>query len=341
MQAPETGGNTGFLDTRKAYLALSSEERAKLEGAYTVVHGGDISDFKDLPVDEQPGDTAHPTLMQHPATGDIALYLPESSTKIQGKNGEVVGVSTDYIKRMEQDQGPFEFKWSEGDLVIWDNTTTMHRSMGGYFNTPRLLFRVQSRLIHDTGKPVPMRSHSLSRRMSLKMLDVQIRQNSVESLLERNSTCNERGSFSERGSLNGRGSSLKLLRGKCLQGIQEQPSGSLIPDPFQYVIDNRIADVTAAINMERQVCIKISLGKSVRNATADDVKLLKQALQVHGAICLVGDTPLSPIELKRLASLWGEVLQLPAGLAFNAQDPEVPSSSSRCFHCIHITEVER
>jgi alpha-ketoglutarate-dependent taurine dioxygenase len=35
-------------------------------------------------------------------------------------------------------------EWEEGDLLIWDNTSVMHRGMGGYKDYPRLLFRTQA-----------------------------------------------------------------------------------------------------------------------------------------------------------------------------------------------------
>lgn len=145
VQTPATGGNTGFLDTRKAFLSLNEEEKQKLRNAYIVVHGSDIEDFKDLSAEAQPADVKHPVLLKHPRTGEPSLYLPESSTGIQDADGSVIAQTKDYVSRIEEDF-KLEFKWTEGDLLIWDNITTMHRSMGGYFDSPRLLFRCQARL---------------------------------------------------------------------------------------------------------------------------------------------------------------------------------------------------
>lgn len=36
----------------------------------------------------------------------------------------------------------YEHEWEEGDVLFWDNMACLHRSMGGFFDEPRLLFRV-------------------------------------------------------------------------------------------------------------------------------------------------------------------------------------------------------
>lgn len=149
VQCPSEGGNTGFIDTRKAFLALPEEEKKRLEGAYTVVHVGDIKDFQSLPESERPEDVTHPVLMRHPATGNISLYLPSSSTGIQGAGGECIGTAEEYIKEITKAQGVSEYVWTASDMLIWDNTTVMHRSMGGYFDEPRLLHRCQARLVQS------------------------------------------------------------------------------------------------------------------------------------------------------------------------------------------------
>lgn len=147
VEVPSQGGNTGFLDTRKAYLALSPEEKAELKGAYSVVDCNTIPDFAKLPEDQERPIVRHDVLAKHPTTGDVSLYLPQTDAGIQGET--LSGVfAEDYIRKIEADpkQGVREYKWSKGDLLIWDNTTVMHRSMGGYFDEARLLFRVQARL---------------------------------------------------------------------------------------------------------------------------------------------------------------------------------------------------
>lgn len=141
-----------FLDTHKAYLALREGTKERLKDAYTTVHASDIKDFKDAPKAQQPGNALHNVLQRNPISGKFSLYLPMSSTGIQAANGTKIGDNTEYITSIETDsaQGVIQFRWEVGDLLIWDNTQTMHRSMGGYSDSPRLLHRVQARALYPS-----------------------------------------------------------------------------------------------------------------------------------------------------------------------------------------------
>lgn len=145
VQIPKQGGNTGFLDTRRGYNDLSIADKEKLADSYITVHSSDIDDFKAVTEAERPKDARHPVCFPNPFTKELALYLPESHTGIE-KNGAVIGSSVDCIEKIQAEQGIFEYSWTTGDILIWDNLQVMHRSMGGYFNEPRLLFRCQAKL---------------------------------------------------------------------------------------------------------------------------------------------------------------------------------------------------
>lgn len=146
VRVPARGGNTGFLDTRRAFAALTPGERERLHGASLVVHASDISDFRDAPESERPGDARHDVCLPHPVTGEVALYLPESRTGIE-RAGIPVGASRDWVDTSLRRVGIHEHRWVPGDLLIWDNLQVMHRSMGGYFDEPRLLYRGQARVL--------------------------------------------------------------------------------------------------------------------------------------------------------------------------------------------------
>ena len=145
VSIPKQGGQTGFLDTRKAYQDLSEQEKTELQGSYVVVHSSDISDFNDSKEEEKPKDATQPVCFPHPISKQIALYLPESNTGIQ-KGDKILGYSKDFIDAIVEKQGILAYVWTAGDLLIWDNLQVMHRSMGGYFDEPRLLFRCQARV---------------------------------------------------------------------------------------------------------------------------------------------------------------------------------------------------
>ena len=146
VRVPSVGGRTGFLDSRLAYETLDVRERADFDGAFICVRASEISDFKSASPDELPPDARHPVLHPHPLTGQVALYLPDSSTGIQKKDGQRWGPVRTLTDSLQQKLGFHEHAWDEGDLVIIDNLQVMHRGMGGFGDRPRLLYRCQARL---------------------------------------------------------------------------------------------------------------------------------------------------------------------------------------------------
>ena len=61
-------------------------------------------------------------------TQQLALYLPDSFTGMQKKNGQSLGSVQTLIDSSERQLGIVEHVWSEGDLAIIDNLQVMHRS---------------------------------------------------------------------------------------------------------------------------------------------------------------------------------------------------------------------
>lgn len=146
VRVPIVGGHTGFLDSRLAYERLEEPHRSGLEGATITVRASQISDFKKAAPHELPPDVQHPVLFPHPLTQQLALYLPDSSTGIQKKDGQFWGTVESLVESSQQKVGIVEHAWAEGDLVVMDNLQVMHRGMGGYGDHPRLLYRCQARI---------------------------------------------------------------------------------------------------------------------------------------------------------------------------------------------------
>ena len=146
VRVPAMGGHTGFLDSRLAYEALDGMQKDDLADAFVCVRASEITDFKKAAPDELPPDVQHPVLLPHPLTQQIALYLPDSSTGIQKQDGKPWGAVKTLIDSCEKRLGMFEHAWADGELLIIDNLQVMHRSMGGYGDHPRLLYRCQARI---------------------------------------------------------------------------------------------------------------------------------------------------------------------------------------------------
>ena len=146
VHVPERGGNTGFLDTRLAYQLLGEAERTKYAHAHIWVRASEISDFKKAAAHELPPDACHPVCLPHPFTQEPALYLPDSRTGIQAADETEICRVDPLVESIVQRLGFYEHTWTPGDLVLMDNLQVMHRGMGGYGDSPRLLYRCQARL---------------------------------------------------------------------------------------------------------------------------------------------------------------------------------------------------
>ncbi|HTZ14980.1 MAG TPA: TauD/TfdA family dioxygenase [Mycobacterium sp.] len=144
------GGDTEFCNTYAAYDDLSEEEKAELTGL-RVMHSAwnTLLYYEPEPEIE--------TLRQMMRIGD--KELPLVWTHQNGRKSLVLGctarhvVDMDYRRSAEllvrlrdwatQPQFVYRHQWSVGDLVIWDNTGTMHRAMPYKPDSGRLLTRTK------------------------------------------------------------------------------------------------------------------------------------------------------------------------------------------------------
>jgi len=137
------GGHTAFADTRTAYDDLSPESKDRLQrnnyiACHSTHHSRKLASpeyfAKVNPLDYPMG--RHYLLQQHEASGRMNMYIashvhhlegPESVEKMQVLFSELYTHAT-------QEKYVVEIPWSQpGDLIIWDNTCTMHRAVGGPF----------------------------------------------------------------------------------------------------------------------------------------------------------------------------------------------------------------
>lgn len=133
LEIPAAGGDTWFCSMKAALAKLPRPlfERIKSldikhDGTYD--SGGYVR--KGLAPSDDPRTsvgTPHPVVIEHPASGDRALYLGRR------RNAYIVGLGLEESESvLDQlwscvDSVVYKHKWALGDLVLWDNRTTMHR----------------------------------------------------------------------------------------------------------------------------------------------------------------------------------------------------------------------
>jgi taurine dioxygenase len=94
--------------------------------------------------------TPHPIIIQHPVSGDRALYLGRR------RNAYIMGLALPESERLLDeiwsyvDTAVYKHKWAIGDVVLWDNRTTMHRRDAFDPKSRRVMHRTQ---IKGSGAP--------------------------------------------------------------------------------------------------------------------------------------------------------------------------------------------
>jgi taurine dioxygenase len=150
---PETGGDTMFASSAAAYDALSPNMKAYLEGL-TAIH--DLSRISELrfrfggvgpevyaAAITEDRRTAHPVVRVHPETGTKGLFVNPTYTR------HIVGLPPDesdmilafLFRHAVKEQFVYRHHWRDGDLVMWDNRSTMHMVLNDFAGR-RLMYRV-------------------------------------------------------------------------------------------------------------------------------------------------------------------------------------------------------
>ena len=149
QELPRDGGDTLFVDTRSAYrdlpqnlkesvrnVYLRFSYRHQLHGFQTAKYGSEDTTANDYP------DVLHPLVRQHPGTGQGSLYLDQLCvSRVEGKpEAESRELLESLYAHTITESRIYQHMWRDGDLLIWDNPTLMHRR-GAHHQGARLLHR--------------------------------------------------------------------------------------------------------------------------------------------------------------------------------------------------------
>lgn len=156
--APESGGETLFANMRAAYARLDAATRARLDGLEAVCsmahHDKKINKYSpDYPVLTPAQRAANPprrvpVVLDHPVTGEKALYGLNSSTcailpkgqelspeqmdicDLEGEEHESVQILRGLLPAITGPEYTVKWRWQPGDIVTWDNRCTIHSATG-------------------------------------------------------------------------------------------------------------------------------------------------------------------------------------------------------------------
>lgn len=156
--APPAGGETLFADTEGAYRSLDDATQARLSNLEAVCslahHDKKINSYSPsypiLTPEQRAANPPNrvPIVLNHPSTGRPALYGLNSSTcaivrrgepvsdermdayDLEGVEDESVLILRELLPMMTSPEFTVRWRWQAGDVVIWDNRSTIHAATG-------------------------------------------------------------------------------------------------------------------------------------------------------------------------------------------------------------------
>lgn len=151
LEAPPSGGDTGFCNMYLAYETLPAELKRQIEGMLcrhdaSRNSAGELRrGFVDAPDASHTLGAEHPIVRTHPVTRRKALFLGRR------RNAYVPGLPLADSEALldalwahaTKDEFTWYQQWRAGDLILWDNRCVMHRRDAFDPNARRIMHRSQ------------------------------------------------------------------------------------------------------------------------------------------------------------------------------------------------------
>jgi alpha-ketoglutarate-dependent 2,4-dichlorophenoxyacetate dioxygenase len=130
---PPEGGDTQFADMRAAYDMLDAKSKAQIEDLVCEHSRIYSKGALGIPFTEEEVRAFAPVRQRlvrtHRRTGRKSLYLSSHAGRILGwPVAEAQMLLRELTEHATQREFVYAHKWQVGDLVMWDNRTTMHRA---------------------------------------------------------------------------------------------------------------------------------------------------------------------------------------------------------------------
>ena len=143
LKVPRDGGDTEWTNMIAAYEALPAAMKRRLDGMIGIhsfnrlrnprmsvgARHGDGQDY----YKRSPPDAFHPIVRTHPATDRKALYIsPRFTIGIRDMAEDAAQqLLDDLFTHIDNRAFVYRHRWAVGDLLMWDNRTTIHLATGG------------------------------------------------------------------------------------------------------------------------------------------------------------------------------------------------------------------
>ncbi|MDH3706830.1 MAG: TauD/TfdA family dioxygenase [Acidimicrobiia bacterium] len=131
-ECPSVGGDTVFTNCEAAYEALSGGMKQLL------------ANRRALHEIEPGSSTEHPVIVAHPVTGKPILFVNRIFTRGISNlpPDESDAILPFLIRHVTRPEFTYRHRWSEGDVVVWDNWATQHYALFDF---------AERRVVHRAG----------------------------------------------------------------------------------------------------------------------------------------------------------------------------------------------
>ena len=145
LELPSSGGHTRFASLYRAYENIPADLRRKLDGR-KVLQAYDFTKDTLADIDGNLEELLHcwqPLFVTNPDTGRKAVYVCRlMSLRIEGMDAaesrEVLDLLCDIV---EAPDNVYEHVWRPGDIIVWDNLSSVHARTDWPKSEPRTLRR--------------------------------------------------------------------------------------------------------------------------------------------------------------------------------------------------------
>lgn len=151
LEIPPSGGDTWLCGMQAAWETLPEALKAKVRGR-RIKHDGTYNSAGFLRQGVEPTDDPHkapgawhPAVCRHPATGAPMLYLGRRrNSYVEGLSPAESDALLDALwAHIVRPDLSYVHKWRVGDLLLWDNRSTMHRRDPFESTSRRVMHRTQ------------------------------------------------------------------------------------------------------------------------------------------------------------------------------------------------------
>jgi taurine dioxygenase len=134
LNAPECGGETHFINMCHAYDTLDKNTQELIADKKAI--------YKNAYTNQPP--VSHPLVRVHPVTKRKALFVNiHRALGVDNLDQEQsLTLLGDLYKHAINPEFVYQHKWNSGDLLVWNNVTTMHCATAIDSSQERLLYRI-------------------------------------------------------------------------------------------------------------------------------------------------------------------------------------------------------